>query len=167
MVGDSEFPAPLACRLDKMGWRFLCGRIECGTEICRVDVWYDKHQPSLDDVLNGYVRPRGQSVVARNANFNLGWKLDNGIWTLTKRSERRIRRKLNNQEPQAIVNAPGPGRGAYRDDDGKWVHPFVNRPVLPVLARCPNPSCRRVNLIQAQERPSIDQIARRPSGVVK
>jgi hypothetical protein len=132
---------PVKARLDKSGWRVLCGWGRCGTEICKA-MWMDKSKST-----------RGGQVVLR-AKFLPGWHEVNGAMVPTKRSQKRIRAMLDRQEDRVFEKAFAPSEGTWKED-GRWVYAMQTPEIDPPLwAHCPNPGCGRLNLIEPRERPS-------------
>lgn len=147
----------LKARLDKTGWRILCGDADCGTEICHLK-WMDTGAGTPVGPWGHILRLGGPYIM--RTEFRGGWHWIDGELVLTRRSQKRIRAKLDRGERAAIQRGIEGGMVAW-EQDGKYMSPrWVNEADPPFIVHCPR--CGRRNIIERLERASVRRSDRWP-----
>ena len=129
-------------RLDKTGQRILCCRVDCGTELARVDQCelydYAKGAAAIIVAADGSQHPLGPNDQVRVLRLSPGWVRDNNVmpWRMTRHATERVKRGKLPRYWRPYATAPGGTRGQHPQSTA-----------LPCLIKCPN--CRQVQRLDA------------------
>ena len=144
-------PKELSARLDRKGFRVICGLQDCGADIAAIVIlyWFGMVDVDVEGI--------------RCVCFTPDWyqRKGDGVWVMSDRATKTKKKVLLGIHPQ--TRRPLARRGSGIDKEtGERSHE-LKRPHLPAKAKCP--SCGFPNTLRAEALGSIDPRSPLPIGV--